>query len=89
MLKTYIMRIDMILSVPLHGFRRFVLVLLYFRFHLARPCSQRFEVIKAIQPFVSPFYDRLPGDISVLDPPPVANSDPWLAAGVQGSSFGL
>ena len=30
------------------------------------------EVIKAIQPFVSPFYDRMPGLISVVDPPFVA-----------------
>lgn len=30
------------------------------------------QVIKAIQPFVSPFYDRMPGLISVVDPPFVA-----------------
>eukprot|EP00439_Symbiodinium_sp_Y106_P065613 s1072_g10.t1 len=37
------------------------------------------RVIKAIQPFVSPFYDRLPGDISVLDPPPAwLMVQPWL-----------
>ncbi|CAK9076144.1 CRAL-TRIO domain-containing protein, partial [Durusdinium trenchii] len=40
-------------------------------------------VIKAIQPFVSPFYDRMPGLISVVDPPFVATKAwymvrPWL-----------
>mgnify|MGYP002803441219 FL=1 len=40
-------------------------------------------VIKAIQPFVSPFYDRMPGLISVVDPPFVAKKAwymvrPWL-----------
>lgn len=41
------------------------------------------SVIKAIQPFVSPFYDRMPGLISVVDPPFVAKKAwymvrPWL-----------
>ena len=49
------------------------------------PCMRCIvEVIRSIQPFVSPFYDRLPGDISVMDPPSVASSAwrmvlPWLA----------
>ena len=34
------------------------------------------QVIKAIQPFVSPFYDRMPGLISVVDPPFVAKKAP-------------
>lgn len=37
------------------------------------------EVIKAIQPFVSPFYDRMPGLISVVDPPFVAKKAPGWA----------
>lgn len=36
----------------------------------------RSQVIKAIQPFVSPFYDRMPGLISVVDPPFVATKAP-------------
>eukprot|EP00438_Fugacium_kawagutii_P016721 Skav227665 [mRNA] locus=scaffold58:627952:630114:- [translate_table: standard] len=41
------------------------------------------SVIKAIQPFVSPYYDRMPGLISVVDPPFVATKAwymvrPWL-----------
>mmetsp|Transcript_9441 Transcript_9441/g.17496 ORF Transcript_9441/g.17496 Transcript_9441/m.17496 type:complete len:235 (+) Transcript_9441:38-742(+) len=49
------------------------------------PCLRcTIRVISAIQPFVSPFYDRLAGVISVLDPPSMASSAwlmvmPWLA----------
>lgn len=35
------------------------------------------SVIKSIQPFVSPFYDRLPGLISIVDPPSVVSAA-WM-----------
>merc|ERR1712241_1667759 len=39
------------------------------------PCTRCLvDVILSIQPFVSPFYDRLPGLISVIDPPPVISA---------------